>query len=89
LAAWIDRDIVGASDYPRSYAQAVPGSCGLHGVGSKDVWLYASRQDVVEPIHVQFREREGMRDRAGREGEGESEGGGDVTSGTPLGQKWY
>jgi hypothetical protein len=63
LAAWINRDIVGASDCPRSYTQAVPASC-LHGAGIKDVWT----------IHVQFREREGMRERErGREGEGESE----------------
>jgi hypothetical protein len=33
LAVWIDRDIVRARDCPRSYAQAVPTSCGLHCAG--------------------------------------------------------
>jgi hypothetical protein len=72
LAVWIDRDIVRARDCPRSYAQAVPTSCGLHCAGGKDVWLYASGQAAVEPIHVQFREREGMRERESRD-EGERE----------------
>jgi hypothetical protein len=70
LATWIDRDIVGASDCPRSYAQAVLASCSLHGASSKDVWLYASKHVAVKPIHVRFSERKGMRER---EGKGESE----------------
>jgi hypothetical protein len=67
LAAWIDRDIIYC---PRSYAQAVLASCGLQGGGSKDVWLCASRQATVKPIHIRFREREGMREieRAGEKG---------------------
>jgi hypothetical protein len=85
LAAWINRDIVGASDCPRSYTQVVPASCGLHGAGIKDVWLYASGQAAVEPIHVRFREREGMRERESggeRERERARGRGGEVTS-------WY
>jgi hypothetical protein len=76
LATWIDRDIVGASDCPRSYAQAVPASCSLHGASSKDVWLYASKHAAVKLIHVRFSERKGMRERGqGREREEEREGG--------------
>jgi hypothetical protein len=47
--------------------QAVPASCGLHGAGSKDVWLYANIQAAIKPIHVRFREREGMSERESEE----------------------
>jgi hypothetical protein len=59
--------------------QAVPASCVLHGAGSKDVWLYANIQAAIKPIHVRFREREGISEReresgGERESEGEWEG---------------
>jgi hypothetical protein len=46
-------------------------TAGLHGACSKDVWLYTSGQVVVEPIHVRFREIEGMRESGESERERE------------------